>query len=402
MRLPLVGLLLWAACCGAADLQSLYDRKQFFDLRDALAGGQAPPFFRVAVACSFNDQDSCLGESKLFLDSKPSPGLAGEVYGLLCDFHFAHGRWSEALAALEGDVARRGDSEDPDNLRELFRLLARHGPVTVERSAHSSIHVLYKNAHVPFSVNGRPYHGYLDTGAGISMLSESAAKQLGLPLESARFRFHGAAGSGLNLSQVAVAERFVIGNLELRNFPFIVIGDRQQPFAGWGAGKRCVLGIQVLLAARTMTWKGALLGATLELARPTTARALREANVCFDGTMPLAAAEYQGHRLTMFVDTGMGKSVLHASFAAGFPELVNSIARRTVSFEGIDGGTKVEAAIVPAVSLRIGGHDAGFRRMAVYLKGHSANSYDGMFGNDLTGKAHEFTIDFEAMRLTMR
>ena len=52
--------------------------------------------------------------------------------------------------------------------------------------------------------------------------------------------------------------------------------------------------------------------------------------------------------------------------------------------------------------MQVGGHAAGFRHVPVHLKGHGAKYYDGMFGNDLTGKAREFTIDFEAMRLTMR
>ena len=396
-------MLLVATCCGAADFQSLYDKKQLFDLRDAIADGQAPAFFRVVVACAFNDQPLCLSESKAFLDSKPSPELAGKVYDdILFDFHFSHGRWAEALAALEAGVALRGESEDPDNLRELCRAILRHGPLAVERSAHSTIHVLYKNAHAPFSVNGRPYRGYLDTGANLSLMSESAAQQLGLPMESVRFKFGGSAGNELTLSRVAIAEHFVIGNVELRNVPFIIVSDRQQPFASWGKGKRCVLGLQVLLAARNMTWKGGLLGAELELARPAADRDLRRANFCLDGMAPVAAAEYRGQRLTMFVDTGAGFSTLSAAFATRFPAVLSGAARGVIPVEGIDGRAKAEGTNLSGVSLRISGHDAGFRHMSVRLKGPGANLYDGMLGNDLAGKAHEYTIDFEGGRMILR
>jgi predicted aspartyl protease len=405
MNAPQTGLLLMllgATCHGVTEVEELSLIVEGLKVRDAVAAGQTPPFFRAAVACAFNDRVSCLAETKATLDSNPPAEVAGKVYEMLIDLHFEHGRWAEALAALDSLVALRGESEDPDNMRDMLRVFLRHGPVTVERSAPSSIHVLYKNAHVPFTVNGRPYHGYLDTGANVSMLTESAARQLGLPLESAKFRFGGAAGKEFDLGQIAVAERLVTGNVALRNVPFVIVGDRRQPFVGWGAGKRCILGIQVLLAARTMTWKGSFPGASLELARPTGARVLRDANLCFDGACPVAAAEYQGHRLTMLVDTGAGYSVLRAAFADSFPELMKSGQRKATSLVGIDGASRADAAILPAVTLRIGGRDAGFRRIAVHLKGHGAGRFDGMLGNDLAGKAHECTMDFEAMRITMR
>ena len=104
----------------------------------------------------------------------------------------------------------------------------------------------------------------------------------------------------------------------------------------------------------------------------------------------------------MSFDSGAGGSVLHANFAKMFPKTIDGVKRQDAYFQGVDGGTKAESATVPLVLLRVGGLDASFRRMAVYLKGHGAESYDGVFGNDLTRKTREFTIDFEAMRLTMR
>ena len=253
MRPPVLSVLLLAAASSyATDLQSLFDRKQLFDLRDAVQGAEAPPFFRAAVACSFQDEDRCLAESKAFLNSNPPKDLAIKMHEVLFGFNLARGRWSEALADMETEVALGGESEDPNHAREMCRAFLRHGPVSVDRSAYSRIHVLHKNAHVPITVNGRRYRGYLDTGANLSMISESAAKQLGLSIETAGFRFFGASGKGLPSTRIAVAERLAIGNVELRNVPFVVIGDRQEPFVSWGSGKRCILGIQVFLAAATL------------------------------------------------------------------------------------------------------------------------------------------------------
>lgn len=206
----------------------------------------------------------------------------------------------------------------------------------------------------------------------------------------------------MNLTQVAVAERLVIGNVELRNVPFIILSDRQQPFASWGPGKRCILGMQVLLAVRNMTWKGSFPWARLELARPAIPRDIQQSNLCFNGRAPLLAAEYQGQRVMLFVDTGAGKTVLHAAFAGRFPALMVGAPRKRIAFEGVDGETTVDVAVLRALSLGIGGHDAAYRPLSVYLKGHGAADYDGMAANDLAGKARELTFDFEAMRVRLK
>lgn len=385
----------------AADLQSLYEKRKLFDLRDHVVSGQSTPFLRTVIACTFNDESACPREAHSLLGTHPPDDIAIKTLDLLFDFYFSRGQWKPALEAVEAEVALRGESEDPDNMREMCRALLKHGSMQIDRSGHSEIRVLYKNAHVPFQVNGKTFNGFVDTGANISFLSESAAQYLGLTIESARFRFGGAAGKGVPITHIAVAERFVIGNIELRRVPFVVVSDRQQPFAGWGKGKRCVLGLQILLAARNMTWRGKGLGATLELARPSAPRSLAEANLCLDGKTPVVAAEQQGRRVTMFIDTGAGPSVMRRAFAEVAREAVSRAPKRTLFFDGVDGEAKAVAAIVPELSLSVGGRTVRFRKMAVYLEGPGADRYDGMFGNDLTRHAREFTLDFEAMRITL-
>ena len=174
MRAAILGMLLLAPCNGSTDIQSLYEKGRLFDLRDAVAEDQATPFLRAVVACSFNDHLSCLAETQAILDSTPSPELAAKVYDLIIAFHFVHGQWDKALGAAEAQAALSGGSKGAGDICGLCRAFAPHGPLAVEHSDHSSIHVLYKNAHVPFRINGRPYHGYIDTGANISSLSESA------------------------------------------------------------------------------------------------------------------------------------------------------------------------------------------------------------------------------------
>jgi hypothetical protein len=56
-------VLLASLCFGArkddTNLKSLYDRHQWFELRDSVSKGGASAFYQGAVACAFNDLRGC-------------------------------------------------------------------------------------------------------------------------------------------------------------------------------------------------------------------------------------------------------------------------------------------------------------------------------------------------------
>ena len=408
MRAWIWGFLLLTSCCVAADdresgLKSLYDAHQWFKLRDAIAGAEAPLFYRAAVACVFNDPQSCEQLAGEFLKSAPPPELAAEAHDLLGDLYFRTGRFRLALSELEAEIEVH-PSADAQNWRATYVALSQLPEQSIVERHESTIHVLYKDDFVPVTINGQSFKAFVDTGGGVSTIAESAAKRLGMAvLDAGGARLGDASGQGVNLKQVAVAGSLTIGNIRLKNVAFTVVSDRAQPFAGWNPGKRCVLGIQVLLACRTMRWKGAFPRAALQLGAPAGPKNLSSATLSMDGSTPVVAAECNGHKLTLVLDTGMGRTVLHAGFAKEFPQLVNGSGKSaTRFFSGYGGGAKVQTMTLPRLTLRFGGYDTVFRHIDVYMKGPQSGWLDGVLGTDFLNKAREVTIDFESMMVSLR
>ncbi|HKE25035.1 MAG TPA: hypothetical protein VKB88_21890 [Bryobacteraceae bacterium] len=96
----------------------------------------------------------------------------------------------------------------------------------------------------------------------------------------------------------------------------------------------------------------------------------------------------------------MAKTTMRVAFARNFPDLIGT-AFRSFRFDGMDGGACAQGAVLPRISWQVAGLPLAFRGMAVYLKGPGADYFEGMSGNERTGKAREFTLDGGAMRLML-
>jgi len=365
MRAWICGFLLLTSCSVAADdresgLQSLYDAHQWFKLRDAIAGVEAPLFYRAAVACVFDDPQSCEQLAGEFLKSVPPPELAGEAHDLLSDLYFRTGRFRLALSELDAELDVHPNAE-AQNALALYRALSQLPEQSIAERRESTIHVLYKNDFVPVTINGQSFKAFVDTGGGISTIAESAAKRLGMAvLDAGGARLGDASGQGVNLKQLAVAGSLTIGNIRLKNVAF-------------------------------------------QLDAPAGPKNLSNATLSMDGGTPVVTAECNGHKLTLVLDTGMGRTELHASFAKEFPELVNGSGKSgTRFFSGYGGSAKVQTMTLPRVTLGFGGFDTVFRHIDVHMKGSRAKWFDGVLGTDFLNKAREVTIDFESMTVSLR
>jgi hypothetical protein len=70
----------------------------------------------------------------------------------------------------------------------------------------------------------------LDSDANISIISESEARRLSFTINQPALAITGVDGTKAPGARTAVADRLFIGNVELRNVAFLVIGDGREPF----------------------------------------------------------------------------------------------------------------------------------------------------------------------------
>jgi hypothetical protein len=384
-----------------ASLQQLYERHNWFELRDALAEKTAPALYAGAVASAFNrtaDADRYLNRA---VREASTPDAANEAREALLSLYMRLGRSSDTIGLLDDAIAAVPSREDFRNVRGLFGSLRRFPNQTARTGKGEPFPCAVSTAGVvlPVAVNGKAVDWLFDSGFSHSALSESEARLLGLRVESGT----GEAGdfaSGTTSTRLAVAPRVTIGDAELRNVPMLVFADSQPPWNEQPAGKRGTIGIPVAAALQGIHWtnRGAC-----QWGANARRRAGADINLVFDGMTPVTRVQFEGRPLEFVLDTGnQGGTQLWQRFAQDFPALVSRGQKSTKQVSQIGGSEERQIVVLPELRLRVGGFDSLLRPAHVFSKPIGNELQHGNLGMDILSQAADVTIDFQSMSLTVR
>ena len=395
-------LLLAPWCFGApndeANLKSLYDAHRWFELRDSVAKGAAPVFYQGAVACAFNSLRRCEGKLEGVIKSQPQSNDAVEAHGILASVYLRQGKYRAALAQVDALLAVRPGDSGALGDRPLLAALAEFPDQQVPRRRSATLEL---HDGLPVSIHDVRATYWFDTGAELSVLSESEARRFGLRVQAVSTKMGVSTGAQIDF-RVAVADEVSIGSFRVRNVAFLVFPDDQPPFNEGTPGTRGLVGLPVLLAFQRFAWRA---DRKFEIVSKSLSRSVPHADLCFDGKNPVTRLLFENRNLAFSIDTGAVNTDLNPAFAAAFPELIRT-AEKTDSYkmEGVGSVKYMDAAILPSVHFSIGGFPVVLNHADVLLKQGVAGKklFYGNLGNDLLQQAHETTFDFKAMTLTLQ
>lgn len=384
------------------DLKALYEGHRWFELRDALKKATGQAFYRGATACAFGDLRKCEKTLSSVISAAPRSAQSGEAHVILETVYLRSGQYKRALSQVEARLAMRADDEDAKNDYALLEILGKGPEQSVSRRGFSRVpwDREDKGFGVPLSINGRSAIYAFDTGAELSVLSESEAKRLGLTVRDSGAKVGNVAGGQIAF-RTAVADELAIGEFRLKHVAFLVLRDDQAPFDSLTAGRRGLIGLPVILALGTLRWEAT---GAFEIGFPT-AEETTQANVCFDGGAPATEVEFEGHKLTFFLDTGAEETRLYPPFANGFASFVTRSGKReSMQITGVGQARNVDSFVLPELQLGVGGLATFLRPACVLLQEttHGSLLYHGNLGADLLRQARSVTIDFKSMTLTLK
>ena len=380
-------------------LKSLYDTHRWFELRDFVANRTTPLFYQGAVACAFNDLQRCNEKLKFVINSDPQSDKAVEAHRLLASAYFRQGKYREALTNVDAVLALRPEDSDAGDERPFLAALGGFPDLAVTRRRLTTLQL--QEAGLPFSISGVTATYWFDTGADISVLTESEAKRFGLHVLAATIKEGDVTGTKLD-SQIAIADELSIGSIRLRNVAFLVVSDEQPPFNQLPPGSRGLIGMPVLFALQRFVW-GA--DRKFEIGSKSLDQHGPHADLCFDGHHPIAQIQFENRSLAFTLDTGATNTDLYPPFAAMFPELMrNAPKSESYKMEGVGGSKNMDAAILSSLHFSIGNFPVVLSSAAVLLAHTTESSkfFDGNLGIDLLQQSHQTTFDFKAMTLTLR
>jgi len=381
----------------AANLRSLFAARQWFTLREALDSKKSPTFYRGAVAAAFNQADDAEKLLRSVIKAAPRSEQSEEAYELLAHLYLQTGQYGR----LKTDLKRRR-IEFPDR-PDVRRDYAALGPLLAlpNQTTTKIGHAVLRHddgLFVPLSLNGRPATYFIDTGAGISAMSESEAKRLGMTILETAGEM-GTSTSRQTQFHVAVAKQFMLGATQLKNVSFAIFRDDQEPWVHLAAGRRGLLGIPVLLAAQRLRWAR---HGTVEIGPGAARRGVRKANLCFDEDQLMAAVRFGRQDIPLRLDTGAVNTEFYGPFADQFQRLVAERGKKSShELRGIGQVEVIESLTLPEINLVLGGLEVALRPVPVLLKQVGHKRCFGNIGMDLLKQAAAFEIDFRSMTLDL-
>jgi hypothetical protein len=249
---------------------------------------------------------------------------------------------------------------------------------------------------IPLSVNGKECTFLMDTGAGVSIITQQAAERLGLKFRGAGGVIGDSSGKGF-AAKTAVAKEIVLGNMRLKNVSFFVVPD-QEPFTSAPVEQRGILGVPIQFAVGTWQWSKS---GTIRLGEKIPP-GKSQPNLVFFRNKIVVSADIAGHSAFFTLDSGAVDTDLNSDFAGSFGDLVANVQKTTREVTGVGGTSTFEAMILPELKLSVADHQLTLRPAAVTLQTLGAIGGDccvGNFGDDLLFQADGFSLDFDHMSL---
>lgn len=377
-----------------------YEEHRWFDLRDAVNSTKASPLYLGSIASAFNHPKDAEQYLDRAIKLAVNPHDASQAHEALGNLFARMGQNREAVAEMDAILKLEPDRPDIQNVRPLFAAWSKHPDQSVARYQRSVIRaeVGRDGIVLPLLIHGKTVHWALDTDFNFSLISESEARMLGVPIDNTSGQAEDKSGGTIKL-KTAVIDRVRVGNVELKNVPFLVEPDSQPPMDGLKPGRKGLVGFPVALALKAIAWKS---DGTFEIGFPEVKGTVAQNNLCIDGSDPVTRVIFDGKALNFIFDTGNGSGTqLWPRFSEEFPALIKGGLKGKRQVTQVGGSNELDVIVLPTIQLRLGGLDTSLKDVPVFSKPVGDSFHYGLLGLDLITQAHEVRLDFRSMTLQL-
>ncbi|MBB5060259.1 putative aspartyl protease [Granulicella aggregans] len=380
-------------------LKPIYEKNQVFRLRDAVLDSNASAFYKGAVNASFNRVRAAETELRSVIRHSPNSDEAYEAHDLLGNMYFRNGMYREGHAEIVAALQARPNAADPRSMLSIFTALNALPRMMTVKVEPSVIPIERGTISLPLKANGHDLKFFFDTGAGISVIGESEAKELGIITKPVEGTMGDASGQGVSGLQLAMVEDLRIGGLHLRNVPFLVIADSGEPWIHAPKTEHGIIGLPVLLAMHTLRWRPT---GSFEFDFTPQPFKANECNMLFHNSNPVIDVSVADKHLDFTLDTGAVDTDLNPQFAKSLPDIMKNGVPEKRSLEGLGGKVENASISLPSVTFKLGGKDVVLKPAHVFTEQGNGTWASGNLGMDLLKQAQSFTLDFSAMELRLQ
>jgi hypothetical protein len=407
----------WHTSFGQSSLQDLYRDKNYFQLRKTFRAqykNMKPAdrlFYQAVLDNTFNRPEKSEQAIAQFRDRFPqllTDSLRKTLLNLEADNAIKTYQYQKAANAYRTIIGQyKTDSSERADLENSFALwdaIAKVPPQEVIQKENAIL--TWRKDQIGLlllQVNSGKDSSELvfDTGANISVITETTAKKLHMQVYAVRLDL-GAGTTGQTIqSSLAVADSLWLGPILLRHVVFLLLPDDMLYFKQANYHQQGIIGEPLMAQLKQLIFYG---NGRLEI--PLNPVSSPYSNLALDGAMPIVEYEVKGQRLPFRFDCGASTSVLYAPFYHRFKDLVKANGKPYQLRTGGVGGTINTTDAFQLSNLAIGVSNRTFTIPKINVRttpvGEEPDLFYGNMGLDMFGHFQQLTIDFTAMSLEVK
>jgi hypothetical protein len=362
-------------------------------------------------AASRLDEPSALRALERFFKSRASDAeLSKLAYEVQVDAAFAAGEYksaSLAAARLRDLLIATGPSQKLSEISQTYAVASLLGDVPAQKLLRLGTGKAFPTwrdkvglTRTRVAINGIQQEVVLDTGANLSVITQSAAKKLGLRMLEGSASIRSATSNEV-ATRIGLADRIVIAGSVLLNVAFLVLDDAQleMPVPG-GYRIDAIVGFPVFRALGRIRFGERDFIVETEQpkdpARPPNLRAI--------GSSLFVQTEINGIPVPLHLDTGANRSGLSPRFAREQPEVLTGLERRTGQLGGAGGAMmQIDQALWRTIEITVAGRTHELPELVIQISDlqTAMSDYYGVLGNDVLKAFQSFTLDFKNMHFQL-
>lgn len=393
-------------------LDSLLVHRQFFELQRVLNSDTyrnlpvyRKIYYQAFLHNFFHDLTTSNQEISLLLENYKRQLSHMELRNLLMkkiDNHVKLYQYREAHVTAQlllrkyRDLLSADEQDDARNSDMIWKGLQDVEPQTTTIVSESEIAYrrdLANLINIPVNFSDSTFDFVFDTGANLSVITESYARKTRLHMLNARFKVKAITGLEVD-ANLGIAKELKIGNIIVRNVVFMVFPDSALSFAHGAYAIKGIIGFPIIEQLQEVH----INKNSLIVPQVVTDRNIRNFGV--DELLPVISVVYKTDTLALTFDTGADFTFLYEPFYRRYRSLIDSAGKSFVIQVGGAGGvSKTTAYRLPQVPITIAAQPALLKDVAVKTTHSDPKDklYYGNLGQDVMNQFKEMVINFRYM-----
>lgn len=393
-------------------LDSLLNRRHFFELKRELESStyaNLPAYkklyYQVFLHNFFHDLTTSNEEIALLLEKYKQQLTDNQIGNLLMkkiDNHVKLYQYQDAhitTQLLLRKYKHALTSEERDDVRNsdlIWKGLQNVPPQTT--TIDSETQIAYRRdlaglMNIPVSFADSIYYFVFDTGANLSVITESYARKSNLRMLNVKFKVRAITGLQVHAS-LGIADELKLGNISVKNAVFMVFPDSALSFARGVYTIKGIIGFPIIEQLQEVR----INKNTMTIPQTAVDRNIRNFGV--DELLPVITVAYNTDTLAFTFDTGAQFTFLNEPFYRQYKKLIDTAGTSLdMQIGGAGGITKTKAYRLPTIEINVAGQSALIKDVSVKTTSNTPKDklYYGNFGQDIMNQFKEMIINFRYM-----